>query len=95
MSRSRKFLLAGNWKMNKLQKDLEGFFTGLKKEVKFDIASNNKVDVLFALPYTFLEKAVGLTRGTGITIASFWCLYWRGIYFDASRSRSKFYFDRS
>ena len=53
MSRSRKFLLAGNWKMNKLQKDLEGFFTELKKEVKFDIASNNKVDVLFALPYNY------------------------------------------
>ena len=70
MSRDRKFLLAGNWKMNKLQKDLGDFFTGLKKEVKFEIATNNKVDVLFALPYTFLEKACSLTRGTGITIAS-------------------------
>lgn len=64
---SRKRLLAGNWKMNKVSADLEPFFATFAKDVG---VIDGKVDVLFAVPYTLLEKAVRLARPLGIQIAA-------------------------
>lgn len=61
----RRFLIAGNWKMNKTLKETEEFFNefvSLKKD--FD------VDVLFCVPFTDLKTALEKTKNSEIKIAA-------------------------
>ena len=50
-------LLAGNWKMNKLNAELAPFVEAFLRELGADQPPTlkGKVDVLFALPYTLLK----------------------------------------
>lgn len=74
----RTSLLAGNWKMNKLNADLEAFFASFAKECG-DLASlKDKVDLLFAVPYTLLDRATRLAAPHGIRIAA------QNVHFEAS-----------
>jgi triosephosphate isomerase len=68
----RKRMLAGNWKMNKLNGDLAAFFAAFGNAVTGDaaVAAAERVDVLFAVPYTLLAQAVVAAAPWGIRIAA-------------------------
>ena len=61
----RKILAAGNWKMNKTASEAEAFITELKERLK-----DAKNDVLICVPFTNLETAVKLTKGTNIKVGA-------------------------
>ena len=61
----RKPIIAGNWKMNKTQKEAEALITALIPLVK-DAAC----DVVICVPYTNLQKAVELTSDTNIKVGA-------------------------
>lgn len=61
----RKILAAGNWKMNKTASEAEAFITELKESLK-----DAKNDVLICVPFTNLETAVKLTKGTNIKVGA-------------------------
>ena len=65
---ARRRLLAGNWKMNKTNAELDEFFRTFIGESSF--SSSGSVDVLFAVPYTMLAKAQSLVGDKGISIAA-------------------------
>lgn len=50
----RRTLLAGNWKMNKAQAEAGAFFHDLDRELG---STPVKADILFAVPFTLLERA--------------------------------------
>ncbi len=62
----RKKLLAGNWKMNKTSGELAPFFDAFAKE----LGAAPKCDVLFAAPFTLLQKAQELAKPRGYLIAA-------------------------
>lgn len=62
----RKPFLAGNWKMNKLQSDVTGFFEQFVTQVE----SCKNCDVLLAAPYLSLKTALDCTANSDIWIAS-------------------------
>lgn len=64
---SRKKLLAGNWKMHKTNAELSAFFESFIAESKGSLSS---IDILFALPFTLLQRAKELTQDQNITIAA-------------------------
>lgn len=68
----RKKLIAGNWKMNKLNADVPAFFRSFVKECSLekDRSLTQKVDVLFSTPFLLLESARNQASGLGITIAA-------------------------
>ncbi len=61
----RRFLIAGNWKMNKGIKETEDFFDEFMS-FKKDFG----VDVLFCVPFTDLKTALEKTKGSKIKIAA-------------------------
>ncbi len=61
-------MLVGNWKMNKLNGDLDAFFAACAAELAPRLTA--RVDVLFAVPYLLLERAVRLASPLGIRIAA-------------------------
>ena len=61
----RKILAAGNWKMNKTASEAEAFITERKESLK-----DAKNDVLICVPFTNLETAVKLTKGTNIKVGA-------------------------
>jgi triosephosphate isomerase len=64
-------LMAGNWKMNKTTAELPAFFAELQQAFGTkpkDVAG--RVEILFAAPYTSLQKAAELARPLGIRIAA-------------------------
>lgn len=61
----RRFLIAGNWKMNKTLKETEGFFDEFMS-FKKDFG----VDVLFCVPFTDLKIALEKTKDSKIKIAA-------------------------
>lgn len=67
----RKPLLAGNWKMNKTNAEIPGFF-----EAFFDAVGSaaelfgKRADIVFAVPYTLLANAISATVGRGVAIAA-------------------------
>lgn len=63
-------LLAGNWKMNKLSGELEPFFSAFAKEAGLEGGAKAKCDILFAVPFTLLERARKLAEPYGIRIAA-------------------------
>ena len=73
-------MMAGNWKMNKLNSDLEPFFAAFRRDVGFDQdeALTEKVDIVFAVPYTQLASAVRLVEPCGIRIAA------QNVHFETS-----------
>lgn len=70
MQRTR--MLAGNWKMQKLNRELEDFFTAFDHEVGLDHGSSPEagIDILFAVPCTLLAEAVRFATPRGFHIAS-------------------------
>ncbi len=65
-------MLAGNWKMNKLNAELPGFFETFAKELvpDFPKAYQGKVEVVFAAPFTLLMEAARLGARYGIRAAA-------------------------
>lgn len=67
----RKKLIAANWKMNKLQADLEEWFSEFNQHTRYyDYNKKQKVDIIVAVPYLLLEKAQHIAKNYGIRIAS-------------------------
>lgn len=62
----RKRLLAGNWKMNKLNAEMAEFFASFAQE----LGPKGKTDVLFAVPFTLLNEAQFHGQKNGIRIAA-------------------------
>ena len=58
-------VIAGNWKMNKDFRQTEELIDGLKKSVSFDLQS---VSVILCPPFTSLELAARLVKGTPFAI---------------------------
>lgn len=58
-------VLAGNWKMNKLQKCTKEFFEELLPLVK-----DSKNRIIICAPYTDLATAVELTKGSNVSIGA-------------------------
>ncbi len=70
----RKKLLAGNWKMNKLNSELAEFFGDFAKE----LGPKGQTDILFAVPYTLLNEAQFHGQKQGIRIAA------QNVHFEAN-----------
>jgi triosephosphate isomerase len=71
--RQRKLLLAGNWKMHKLNRELEAFFSTFAQETGLSGHSHDKahdVEILFAVPCTLLSEAARHASHKGIRIAA-------------------------
>lgn len=69
----RKPLLAGNWKMHKLNRELEAFFAAFAQDVGLHSSAqlrSSSVDVLFAVPCTLLAEATRQAAPRGIHIAA-------------------------
>ncbi|MBM4250954.1 MAG: triose-phosphate isomerase [Deltaproteobacteria bacterium] len=65
-------MLAGNWKMNKLNRELAGFFATFFESVGWhrDDSISDRIDVLFAVPPTLMAQAVPLAEPSGVRIAA-------------------------
>lgn len=67
----RKKILAGNWKMNMLNSDLEGYFHSLEEAIKPSLSGAlKKVEISFAVPFTLLHNAAKLAHPKGISIGA-------------------------
>ena len=63
--KNRKILIAGNWKMNKTNKETVSFFKELKPLIQ-----NCGCEVLFCVPFTNLKTALEETKGSSIIISA-------------------------
>ncbi|MCL1881656.1 MAG: triose-phosphate isomerase [Oscillospiraceae bacterium] len=61
----RRVVIAGNWKMNKTRSES----TELLKQLS-DISANNDVIVVTCVPFTNLETALAVTKGTAIKVGA-------------------------
>ncbi len=61
----RKAVIAGNWKMNKTRPEAKALIEELKP-----IAEKATCDVVICVPFTNLETAVELTKGTNIKVGA-------------------------
>ena len=59
----RQAVIAGNWKMNKTRPEAKALIEELKP-----IAANATCGVVICVPYTNLETAIELTKGTNIKV---------------------------
>ena len=76
---SRRRLLAGNWKMNKAIAELPAFFDSFAKAASLAAGSaNSATQIMFAVPFTMLARAVELSKPYGIIIAA------QNVHFEAS-----------
>jgi triosephosphate isomerase len=72
---ARKKLLAGNWKMNKLNSELRGFFEAFSAALG---PTPPKAEILFAASFTLLVRARELAAIRGIEIAA------QNVHFDSA-----------
>ncbi|MDN5341867.1 MAG: phosphoglycerate kinase [Oceanotoga sp.] len=70
----KKFILAGNWKMNKNNSEAAAFVNKLIGK----IGNEEKIDVILGVPFTSLEKIADITSGTNIKVSS------QNMYFEES-----------
>lgn len=61
----RKAIIAGNWKMNKTRPEAKELIEALKP-----LATNAGCEVVICVPFTNLETAVELTKGTNIKVGA-------------------------
>ena len=61
----RQAIIAGNWKMNKTRPEAKALIEALKP-----LAANATCGVVICVPYTNLETAVELTKGTNIKVGA-------------------------
>ncbi len=61
----RQAIIAGNWKMNKTRPEAKALIEALKP-----VAANATCGVVICVPYTNLETAVELTKGTNIKVGA-------------------------
>ncbi len=61
----RKAIIAGNWKMNKTRPEAKALIEALKP-----IAEKATCEVVICVPYTNLETAIQLTKGTNIKVGA-------------------------
>jgi triosephosphate isomerase (TIM) len=61
----RKNIVAGNWKMNKTYPQAQELINEIVKN-----KPNNSAEVILSTPFPFLQKAVELTQGSNVKIAS-------------------------
>jgi len=63
----RRFLIAGNWKMNLVHNEAKALIDGI---VQGASSCTTAVDILICPPFPFLEGAVQMTQGTGIQVGA-------------------------
>lgn len=63
---TRKRMIAGNWKMNKLPSEAADFFPKFMESVNWD---KDAVDVLFAVPNLHLDRLLDISEETGLKLA--------------------------
>ncbi len=61
----RRAVIAGNWKMNNTKAETEQLLTEL-----IPIVKNASCDVIVGVPFTSLETAVNITKGTNIKVSA-------------------------
>ena len=61
----RKVVIAGNWKMNKTRPEAKTLIEELKP-----LVSDANCEVIICVPYTNLETAISLTKGTNIKVGA-------------------------
>ena len=61
----RKAVIAGNWKMNKTRPEAKALIEAL-----VPLAKNAGCEVVICVPFTNLETAVELTKGTNIKVGA-------------------------
>lgn len=68
----RKKMMAGNWKMNKTNREVGPFFQSFAAEsgLARDRSVADKVDILFAVPALLLDRCRAAASGMGISIAA-------------------------
>jgi triosephosphate isomerase (TIM) len=66
MNRTRRKVMAGNWKMYKTQAETRAFFSAFLPLV----AAENKADIVIAPPFTSLGAAVEAAKGSKVAIAA-------------------------
>lgn len=68
----RKKMIAGNWKMNKLNSEVQSFFADFAKacDLNKDKSVAENVDILFAVPTLLLDSCRSAASGLGIEIAA-------------------------
>jgi len=67
----RKIILAGNWKMNMLNRNLEQFFSELETSIDGGIANaSERIEMILAVPATLMEKAVKVGEKCKVQISS-------------------------
>lgn len=64
--KSRRPLIAGNWKMNGLKADADLLAKGLADRYKAQ--SKPKFDMLLCPPFTLIDRVRGLVEGSGLTV---------------------------
>ena len=67
----RKAIIAGNWKMNKTRPEARA----LLEELKPMVADVKSVEVVACVPFTNLETALDVTKGTNIKVGAENCHY--------------------
>lgn len=61
----RRKILAANWKMNKLQSDVESFFAALLPRI-----AGSKNEIVICTPYTCLQKAAECAKNTNVEVGA-------------------------
>lgn len=66
----RKKILAGNWKMNKTSRELKAYFEVFLKETKsIDVAMGHDFELMFGVPFPYLQEAVKASQGKALIAA--------------------------
>ncbi|MCG8511215.1 MAG: triose-phosphate isomerase [Rhodospirillales bacterium] len=70
MAKARRFLIAGNWKMNGLKKDGRALAKGVAKLMKKTKGKKQPFDLLVCPPYTLLPFIADEIKGAGVALGA-------------------------
>ncbi len=70
MAKGRRFLIAGNWKMNGLKKDGCALAKSVAKSLKKAKGKKQPFDLLVCPPYTLLSRVADAIKGSGVKLGA-------------------------
>ena len=70
MAKGRRFLIAGNWKMNGLKKDGLALAKGVAKSLKKAKGKKQPFDLLVCPPFTLLSSVADEVKGSGVKLGA-------------------------
>ncbi|MBC8158118.1 MAG: triosephosphate isomerase, partial [Alphaproteobacteria bacterium] len=70
MAKGRRFLIAGNWKMNGLKKDGRALAKSVAKTLKKAKGKKQPFDLLVCPPYTLLPYVASEIKGSGVKLGA-------------------------